>query len=427
MTRRQPLDPPPAVEKRTDDCITQVRRYKLITPLFGGGVAPQTADPVTVVRATEVRGHLRFWWRATRGGQFDGSLEEMRKAEGRIWGTAAAEGQSGPSKIDIVISASKGGTILRDTENRFRNGPPRVDLGHPGSKYSYVAFPLRSEDGKPAGVLREGIEFSLSLRFPIAFRDDIEAALWAWETFGGIGARTRRGFGALQCVDVTTEEKHTAIKSISVNEIQKEIANGLAKYVTNGQWPPHVPHLIVDFRISPQNGSANADAAWRHLFGKLKDFRQSRWPDTSGRPYGRSKWPEPDAIRNITKKSAPKHKVRKLPFDRFPRADFGLPIIFQFKEEDVRSGDPPQTVLQGAEHDRLASRLILRPLACTDGKSVGLAAVLAGPTQPPGGLSLQNAPGNPKVDSDLTPTEASRIDPLKANPDVLQAFLDYLK
>ena len=33
------------------------RTYTLLTPLFGGGVEPREADPVSVVRATAVRGH----------------------------------------------------------------------------------------------------------------------------------------------------------------------------------------------------------------------------------------------------------------------------------------------------------------------------------------------------------------------------------
>ena len=78
---RTPSKSPSAIEKRAEDKrITQVRRYKVITPLFGGGVDPAKADPVTVVRATEIRGHLRFWWRATRGGQFEGNLDKMREA-----------------------------------------------------------------------------------------------------------------------------------------------------------------------------------------------------------------------------------------------------------------------------------------------------------------------------------------------------------
>src|SRR5260370_13732341 len=92
IMRKQPGNPPPQVTpKRDDKVITQVREYELITPLFGGGVTPNEADPVTPIRGTEIRGHLRFWWRAWCGGkaEFNGDLTKMKKAEGELWGTAA--------------------------------------------------------------------------------------------------------------------------------------------------------------------------------------------------------------------------------------------------------------------------------------------------------------------------------------------------
>src|SRR5947199_255505 len=62
---------------------------------------------------------------------------------------------------------------------------------------------------------------------------------------------------------------------------------------------------------------------------------------------GRSDWPEPDAIRRLTTKNAkfrlPEHPVEK----KFPRAVFGLPIGFKFKDEDKQ--DPPETFLEGRE------------------------------------------------------------------------------
>src|SRR2546423_570031 len=70
---------------QTEKLITRVLRYVVITPLFGGGVAPAVADPVTVVRGSEIRGHLRFWWRACRGGQYNGDLCAMKETEDLIW------------------------------------------------------------------------------------------------------------------------------------------------------------------------------------------------------------------------------------------------------------------------------------------------------------------------------------------------------
>src|SRR5260370_9973451 len=94
MMRKQPTTPPPQVTpKRDETIITQVREYELITPLFGGGVTPNEADPVTPIRGTEIRGHLRFWWRACRGGnaEFNGALPKMKKAERELWRTPATE------------------------------------------------------------------------------------------------------------------------------------------------------------------------------------------------------------------------------------------------------------------------------------------------------------------------------------------------
>src|SRR5260221_14040443 len=83
IMRKQPeVSPPEAITaKQPDNVITQIREYQLITPLYGGGVKPTEPDPITVVRATEIRGQLRFWWRACRGGEFNGKLGAMKEEE----------------------------------------------------------------------------------------------------------------------------------------------------------------------------------------------------------------------------------------------------------------------------------------------------------------------------------------------------------
>src|SRR5260370_35533157 len=103
IMRKQPGNPPPQVTpKRDDKVITQVREYELITPLFGGGVTPNEADPVTPIRGTEILCHLRFWLRACRCGKvkFNGDLAKMKKAEGELWGTGAKK--SAQTKKEVI-------------------------------------------------------------------------------------------------------------------------------------------------------------------------------------------------------------------------------------------------------------------------------------------------------------------------------------
>ena len=205
--------------------------------------------------------------------------------------------------------------------------------------------------------------------------------------------------------------------------------NGLTAHVVEeGHWPNDVPHLdgSLLFTIAPTDGSSDGVEAWRFLVDRLRKFRQARYRDDNNRPFGRSQWPEPDEIRRKTGNSAPKHQRYRKQISKFPRGRFGLPIIFQFKDDDVQRGDPEQSTLQGVKHDRFASPLILRPLACANGKAVGLAAVLAGPKDPPGGYVLKTKRGDHVIDIRLNRQEALDIEPLRGEPDVLQAFLNSL-
>jgi CRISPR-associated protein Cmr1 len=416
--RKLPTENPPQVTpdlnqrragSRSTPLITLVRRYELITPLFGGGVEPGVADPVTVIRGSEIRGHLRFWWRACRGGQFGGSLARMKEAEDLLWGAASTPQKPRPSQVHIDVEITNHGQEEQPFQTRTRASQNWRDL-------AYAAFPLQEAHGK----VRTGVNFTLTLTFPQSQQAEVEAALWAWETFGGIGARTRRGFGALRNLDSSPPQP---------NGIQHFIEAGLQQHVTAGTWPSGVPHLSHNVALMKITAAhPDSRAAWKHLIRRLKDFRQSR-PGPPNNP-GRSHWPEPDEVRRKTgqhlkaphRNHAPVHPAG----DVFPRAAFGLPIIFHFKDmnrnnPDDPDADPRDTTLRGASHDRFASPLILRPLVCSGGQAVGLAVILRGPSIPP--LVLKDAPGNPPVRANLTPTEASTIPPLDGKVDVLQAFL----
>jgi CRISPR-associated protein Cmr1 len=90
---------------------------------------------------------------------------------------------------------------------------------------------------------------------------------------------------------------------------------------------------------------------------------------------------------------------------------------------------PHDTNLDGTlqldeQNDRYASPLILKPLACQKG-AVGLAAILQGP-EVPDELYIKGPFRDPTIRRTLSEDQAADIPPLDGNPDVLQAFLDYL-
>jgi len=365
--------------------LTWERTYTLITPLVGGGVEPGKKDPVSVVRATEVRGQLRFWWRALRGWQAKGSLEELRNLESALFGSA---GEGGASPVVVEVE------VLKEREKADHQNARGVqrDLGSP----------TRGKGGWARVKKGVGVAFRLRLRFPervknLNLAEELEAALWAWETFGGIGARTRRGFGAL-------------LREGASPPTEEEIRERLGRYAREEGWPYGVPHL------TPQSLVRVVPLSRKELAKRYQDFRQTR----SGQSQGHSLWPEFDEIRRLTGRHAhthpPRHPVRK-----FPQAHFGLPIIFRFEDE----GDPPNATLKPREAERRASPLLFRPLGKEQRPCV--VAVLEGDRFPEEKLLLEDRNERTwEVDPWLTPDEARQIPLLRGQVDPVRAFVESL-
>lgn len=406
--RKQPGQPPKIEPKPNNNVVTQVREYELITPLFGGGTEPGETDPVTIIRGAEIRGQLRFWWRACRGGQFNGSLVEMKQAEDRLWGKAYNKNENTPPQDQLV-------QILVEPTNRGTTVSPS-DRSIP----SYVAFPLLEGQTAPR-YLYSGVAFRLALSFPLEMKKDIDAALWAWETFGGVGARTRRGFGAMHLLKIDGSK----VADIDKNNASQWIRGKLADptVVARGNYPSGLPHLSSDtiFHTISRYRDTTSQAIWMYMIDQLKNFRQSRTRGSTGR----SNWPEAETIRKLTDHEQLYRRLNHP--QKFPRAAFGLPIVFHFKDE--RAGDPPDTTLKSTDSERLASPLILRPFACSSNQCVGIAILLQGSSALPGQLILEeNSSHKPyqPISEKLNRDEAQRIPVLNGQTNVLQAFMDYL-
>src|SRR5262249_55569791 len=82
----------PDLERKDEQAIPvlskKTRTYSLMTPLFGGGVDAGVPDLQRLITGKSVRGQLRFWWRAIRGGfgSDEAGLAAMKKKEAELWG-----------------------------------------------------------------------------------------------------------------------------------------------------------------------------------------------------------------------------------------------------------------------------------------------------------------------------------------------------
>jgi CRISPR-associated protein Cmr1 len=122
-------------------------------------------------------------------------VAELRQREGEIWGTT-----ENPSKVTTEVSVISKGNSYACAELEPKGRYFRVKREFP----QYAIFPFQGNTRKnemPANCT-SGIIFNLKLIYSHADYQDVDAAVWAWVNFGGLGSRTRRGCGALYCEEL---------------------------------------------------------------------------------------------------------------------------------------------------------------------------------------------------------------------------------
>lgn len=339
--------------------------------MFGGGVETRVNDPSFPIRPTAIRGQLQFWWRATVGAQY-ANRQELRAAQSAVWGDTKQA-----SRVQVRVDVLKVGPptpcarFERDhRDNSLYRSMPTWNAPFNNTALPYALFPFQGQltngrrqvEIEPASCIHKStFRLIVVCHKDIDFAKQVEPALWAWVNFGGLGSRTRRGCGAIKCPTLMPKDR---------NDLIERLKNHLSQAAVK-EWPILAEIILV-------GGETDTSLeAWDKVVRLLREFRQGvnvgRNPGQPNRP-GRSRWPEPETIRRVTRRRHSQHeRMSNVPDNSFPRAELGLPIVFHFKDQS----EPPDTVLYPADgpegrRERMASPLILKPLALQNGKYVPL-------------------------------------------------------
>lgn len=400
------------LEQSEIDCLTQLgenkpiwnsMRCRLVTPMYGGGVQAAIPDIKMPIRAAAIRGQLRFWWRLLAKQKWGLQGEALRQAEWALWG--------GMETNDTDGQASK--VFLRVKEIKFKGKPVEILLRDAltdlFTEYAphYALFPARPAQGQAPSIrlFKPDLKWELHWRLAASASENdkqqvLETLRW-WVMFGGVGARTRRGCGAF------------IVETCSIQEIMQPIS------VEEAQ--------AAGCRLVMRQETGSAKKAWEEAVERLWDFRQKpnigRNQQNNGHP-GRSRWPEPDAIRRITNRHAANHQPEHPAGNIFPRAMFGMPIIFHF----VGGGEPADMQLLPKGKERMASPIIVRPI--WQGKEQWVAGALLLPIDGLFNLSVELKKGDQPTPVTLWDSQkAAHIKPIQQNggenSNPLDAFLNY--
>jgi CRISPR type III-B/RAMP module RAMP protein Cmr1 len=173
---------------------------EFLTPAFVG-----SADPaIPELRGASIRGHLRWWWRAGEGHRFSEDYAKMLGSESALFGGVG----QGARRSPVVL----------------RVEPVRELQFYDGASFCrYLGYGLQ-EKRNPRQALAPGTAFRLVAEWREGSlgkeqEEQFCRALARWIRYGGLGARSRKGFGALHLRRV----------------------GGEAQALFEKQWPPQPP------------------------------------------------------------------------------------------------------------------------------------------------------------------------------------------
>ncbi len=266
---------------------------KVVTPLFTGGVMQEEKDkgPMPELRAQTIKGLLRFWYRALHPPI--PQQPEPWKEEFRIFGSTAGKGNQSVFRLSV------------DSEPTFEEPSPMpwpAALAYLG--YGPVGIVKKKQREKqnltgPNWVnvtrpwIRPCTEIHLNLRFGPRARpqdiDEVMQACWALCTFGGIGSRSRHGWGSVQLIRVSDPQYNDLTQNFRTEEeLKAHITGNLGRFTDPASTQPSYTAFSADTRfiLSPLRGTwiGTLQVAgsrmwnWRSLRSQqgAKNFRRDR-------------------------------------------------------------------------------------------------------------------------------------------------------
>jgi len=163
--------------------------------MFMAGNDQQQAE----FRIPSLLGALRFWYRATAPGNLSQNIPALREAETKLFGST----DTGQARFLVRMGQNKITVVTNNKPEWCR----RPGIGYLG--YGPITY-VKEKGNIVRSYIQEGSTISFSFIFrPRSVIPDIEGlrrAIKALALFGGMGSRSRRGFGSVTLESLKNED-----------------------------------------------------------------------------------------------------------------------------------------------------------------------------------------------------------------------------
>lgn len=309
-------------------------KFRIVTPLFMGGEDQNKPE----LRVPGIKGALRFWWRALAWNWCKGDLKSIRDLEGEIFGST----KDGQSRVIMDLceanAESTNEIFFKRRQGLMYLGYGPIDKGKLTRDYlkqpvdATLRIRIRPKDGKAPD---ESV-----------IADQISKALIAMGYFGGLGSRSRRGFGSFNLIELNVDGQTKFNCPTSKDQLKEAIQefikdldmyNGLPEYTAFSQKTEF--YLFKDMSADPLD---LLDGVGKAMIEYRLGVRRRR----SGRTVVQTSGFENDTAlsRNALNSQVNEHPRRLF---------FGLPHNYHFKNSNRN------LEIRGEKHDRRASPLLI--------------------------------------------------------------------
>ncbi len=224
-------------------------KYKVVTPLFCGGSTPESHAEI---RLPSFKGMLRFWWRALAWSRCGGDLERVRREEAELFGSA----ETGQSKVSMRLEVPNKSRMVKVGEV-LKAGGQVVGQGARYLGYGVMEAFDSGKTGKKAGQLTRSCldapaEFTVHMRLREHGKHlpSLKGALICLGVLGGMGAKSRKGYGSLALQVLRVNGEQCWIPPKAPDELDRALKTVLANRIDSG-FPPYTAlstrsrHLLV--------------------------------------------------------------------------------------------------------------------------------------------------------------------------------------
>jgi CRISPR-associated protein Cmr1 len=336
-------------------------KIETVTPLFVGGSNPREQPEI---RAASFRGALRFWLRALLGGVLGDRPDKIFQYESQVFGST-----DHTSPVVVRVSHQNLPSICYSELTQSRAGIAYLFFG---------ARQTRSEPERKAIASDSKFSCTFHLRAgaqnPKALRA-VAAALWLLTNLGGLGMRARRGGGGLRVV--STDWSDPSLPSLifqarTPEQLQSALKHGLHRL---REWAVEAFEGSLSPTFETQPAFDVLHPGWCSIAVVNREFDDWKGAlDAFGQTMQRfrSRY-EPDYT-NVKAVLQSGNRLKPV-----QRAAFGLPIVFYFG-----SLNGERATLEGEEHERRASPLLVRVTKLANGKCVLVLTRFRSPLLPAG-------------------------------------------